>query len=1002
MSTDTSEKGLELLIVRALTGLTDAQILSAPGGGVAEAPVGYGGAGYVLGRSEDYDRDYAVDLPKLLSFIQATQPAAFASLGLATAGPQRLKFLSRVQGEVTKRGIVDVLRKGVAHGPARVELFYGAPSPGNTQAGELWEANIFSVTRQLRYSKSQPGLALDLALLINGLPVATFELKNRLTRQTVDDAVWQYKRDRDPHEPLFQFARCLVHFAVDDQQVMFCTRLAGQDSWFLPFNRGWNGGAGNPPNPHGLKTAYLWDEALSRQSLTDILENYAQRVETRDPRTGHKRAALIFPRYHQLDVVRQLIAHAHAQGAGQRYLIQHSAGSGKSNSIAWLAHQLVGLQRGAAAVFDSVIVVTDRVLLDRQISETIRQFAQVGSIIGHAEGSGQLKGFLQGGKKIVITTVQKFPFVLDDIGDQHRDRRFAILIDEAHSSQGGRTAATMNMALAQAGAEDDGEDPEDRINRIMEARKMLSNASYFAFTATPKNKTLEIFGQPVYAGDVVGRRPFHSYTMKQAIEERFILDVLAAYTTYQGYYNLIKTAEDDPEFDVARAQRKLKGYVEGHDQAIAQKARIMADHFHDQVIKKQKIGGQARAMVVTGSVAAAIAYYQAFRDYLEQRNSPYRAIVAFSGERQVGGVTVSEATLNGFPSGQIAERIQHDPYRFLICADKFQTGYDEPLLHTMYVDKPLAGIKAVQTLSRLNRAHPHKHDTFVLDFFNDADTIEKAFQPYYQTTTLSGETDPNRLHDLKADLDAQQVYDDAAVHRLVELYLGGAARDALEPILEGCVAAYTTALDAEGQIIFKGNAKAFTRAYSFLAAVLPYSNAAWEQLSIFLNFLVPKLPAPEETDFSRGVLEAVDMDSYRVEARATMNIALADQDGEISPISTTAGTEGPEAELDHLSAILRAFNDRFGAVEWKDGDKIRQVIAQELPAKVAADTAYQNAMKNSDEQNARIEHDSALQRAILDGLSDHTELFKQFSDNPQFKRWLGDAIFKATYHATTS
>jgi len=1001
MSTDTSEKGLELLIARALTGLTDAQILSAPVGGVAEAPVGYGGAGYVLGRSENYDRDYAVDLPKLLSFIQSTQPAAFASLGLATAGPQRLKFLSRVRDEVTKRGIVDVLRKGVAHGPARVELFYGAPSPGNARAGELWEANIFSVTRQLRYSKSQPGLALDLALLINGLPVATFELKNRLTRQTVDDAVWQYKRDRDPHEPLFGFARCLVHFAVDDQQVMFCTRLAGQDSWFLPFNRGWNGGAGNPPNPDGLKTAYLWEETLSRQSLTDILENYAQRVETKDPRTGHKRAALIFPRYHQLDVVRRLIDHAHAQGAGQRYLIQHSAGSGKSNSIAWLAYQLVGLERGATPVFDSVIVVTDRVLLDRQISDTIRQFAQVAGIIGHAEGSGQLREFLKGGKKIVITTVQKFPFVLDDIGAEHRDRRFAILIDEAHSSQGGRTAATMNMALAQAGAEDDGEDTEDRINRIMEARKMLSNASYFAFTATPKNKTLETFGYPAPAGDVVRHLPFHSYTMRQAIEERFILDVLAAYTTYQGYYNLIKTAEDDPEFDVARAQRKLKGYVEGHDQAIAQKARIMADHFHDQVIMKQKIGGQARAMVVTGSVAAAIAYYQAFQDYLVERKSPYRAIVAYSGERQVGGVTVSEATLNGFPSGQIAERIQHDPYRFLICADKFQTGYDEPLLHTMYVDKPLAGIKAVQTLSRLNRAYPGKNDTFVLDFFNDAETIREAFAPYYQTTTLSGETDPNRLHDLKADLDAQQVYDDAAVHRLVELYLGGAARDALEPILEGCVEAYTTALDAEGQIIFKGNAKAFTRAYSFLAAVLPYSNAAWERLSIFLNFLVPKLPAPEETDFSRGVLEAVDMDSYRVEARATMTIALADQDGEIGPIATAAGGEGPEAELDHLSAILRAFNDRFGAVEWKDGDKIRQVIAQELPAKVAADTAYQNAMKNSDQQNARIEHDSALQRAILDGLSDHTELFKQFSDNPQFKRWLGDAIFKATYHTTT-
>ena len=996
MTTDTSEKGLELLILRALTGMTDGQILK-PEGITAEDGGKYGGVGYALGRSVDYDRDHAVDLPKLLGFLQGTQPEAFEKLALGTDGPGRLQFLNRLQGEIAKRGIVDVLRKGLEHGPAKVELFYGTPSPGNDKAKALWDANIFSVTRQLRYSKDQTKLALDLALFVNGLPMATFELKNRLTKQTVDDAVQQYKRDRDPRELLFGFARCLVHFAMDDQQVMFCTHLKGKDSWFLPFNKGWNDGAGNPPNLEGMKTDYLWKEVLSREGLTDILENYAQRVEDKDEKTGRKKESLIFPRYHQRDVVRKLIAQAQKDGAGKRYLIQHSAGSGKSNSIAWLAHQLVGLKQGAKPIFDTVVVVTDRVLLDKQIRDTIKQFAQVGSIVGHAERSGQLKEFLQGGKKIVITTVQKFPYVLDDIGNDHRDRKFAILIDEAHSSQGGRTAAQMNMSLSQKG-EEEGEDTEDQINRIMETRKMLSNASYFAFTATPKNKTLQVFGEPYPEGDAVKHRPFHSYTMKQAIQEGFILDVLANYTPYKSLYNLVKTTEDDPEFEAKRAHRKLKSYVEGHEHAVRRKAEIMVDHFHGQVIAKQKIGGQARAMVVTGGIDLAIEYFQAFQAYLVERKSPFRAIVAFSGEREVAGTKVTEATMNGFASALIAEKIQTDPYRFLICADKFQTGYDEPLLHTMYVDKPLSGIKAVQTLSRLNRAHPKKHDTFVLDFQNDSDTIQESFAPYYRTTILSRETDPNKLHDLKRDLDAHQVYNVDAVDQLVTLYLGDADRDKLEPILEACVSIYTHDLDESQQVDFKSKAKTFTRAYTFLASVLPYTNAAWEKLNIFLNFLIPKLPAPVEGDLAVGVLESVDMDSYRAEAQATLTIALADENGEIEPVPTDTGGTPPEPEIDRLSNILKAFNELFGSVEWKDADKIRQIITEEIPVKVAADTAYQNAMKNSDKENARIEHDRALSRVIVGLVSDHTDLFKLFSDNSSFKKWLGDTIFTETYN----
>ncbi|MBE3063600.1 MAG: type I restriction endonuclease subunit R, partial [Spirochaetes bacterium] len=521
-------------------------------------------------------------------------------------------------------------------------------------------------------------------------------------------------------------------------------------------------------------------------------------------------------------------------------------------------------------------------------------------------------------------------------------------------SQGGRTSAAVSMALGTAGAEEDDESIEDKINRLMEAKKLLPNASYFAFTATPKNKTLEIFGEPEPQPDgTVRHHPFHSYTMKQAIQEGFILDVLRHYTPVNSYYKLIKTVEGDPEFDVKRARKKLRRYVEGHDHAI--------------------------------------------RDYLIERKSPYRAIVAFSGDHEYGGAKVTEASLNGFPSSQIADRIQEDPYRFLICADKFQTGYDEPLLHTMYVDKVLSGIKAVQTLSRLNRAHPQKHDVFVLDFMNDADTIQLAFADYYRTTILAEETDPDKLHDLKAVLDGYQIYSTAQIQALVTLYLDGADRDRLDPILDACVAVYREQLDENGQVDFKGNAKAFLRSYGFLAQILPYTSADWEKLSIFLNFLVPKLPAPVEEDLSKGILEAIDMDSYRVEKQAAMQIQLPDADAQIEPVPTSGGGWKPEPELDRLSSILKSFNEQFGNIPWTDADHVHRLITDDIPKRVAADTAYQNAKRNSDRQNARIEHDKALTRVMTDVLKDDTELFKQFMDNESFRRWMTDTVFGLTY-----
>ena len=989
--TDTTERGLERLICAALAGHPCDRSTD---GKVPQVPPGYGGVGWIGANPHDYDPDFCVDFVQLAGFLEETQPGAADSLALHGDGPIRRKFLVRLQREITNRGTIDVLRHGLKHGAHDLDLFYGTPSAGNWQAQERFAQNRFTVARQLRYSRDDAQRALDIALFINGLPVFTFELKNSLTKQTVADAVEQYKRDRNPHEKLFELGRCVAHFAVDESDVRFCTHLKGKASWFLPFNRGWNDGAGNPPNPSGIKTDYLWREVLARESLTDILENYAQVVEAKDEKTGRKKRTQVWPRYQQLDVVRRLLADAASHGAGRCYLIQHSAGSGKSNSIAWLAHQLIRLAKADAPVFDSIIVVTDRRILDRQIGDTIRQYAQVGATVGRAQQSGDLRRFIEAGKKIIISTVQKFPFILDEIGNEQRTRRFAIIVDEAHSSQGGRTSASISAALGTAGEQAEDETYEDQINRVMESRKLLANASYFAFTATPKNKTLEIFGEPDPQPDgVVRHHAFHSYTMKQAIQEGFILDVLEHYTPVASYYRLAKTVEDDPEFDIKKAQKKLRRFVEGHDHAIRLKAEIMVDHFHQQVIAKNKVGGEARAMVVTNGIERAIQYFHAIRDYMQERKSQFRAVVAFSGEPEFGGRKVTEASLNGFSSGQIAQKIQKDPYRFLVCADKFQTGYDEPLLHTMYVDKTLSGIKAVQTLSRLNRAHPKKHDVFVLDFLNDADTIRDAFADYYRATILAGETDPDKLHDLQADLDAAQIYSPEQIDDLVGRYLDGADRDQLDPILDVCAAVYVNDLDEDAQVDFKGKAKAFVRTYGFLSCVLPYTNAAWEKRSIFLNFLIPKLPAPQEEDLSKGILDAIDMDSYRVEKRAVQQILLSDDNAAIEPVPLSGGGHLPEPELERLSNILREFNDLFGAIAWGDTDRVQQMVTETIPSRVAEDAAFKNARQNSDEENARIEHGKALTRVMTALIKDDAELFKQFMDNDSFKRWMTETVF---------
>lgn len=979
MATDISETGLEKMISGYLVEKN----------------------GYELGKAAEFSKEYALDEERVLRFLQATQPDKVKTAHIVDSDHERNKFFVCLRKKLGETGVIDVLRNGFRYLAYKFDLYYSTPSEQNSMAQELYAQNIFSVTRQVTYSKDFPRLALDLVIFINGLPVVTFELKNRLTKQNTEDAVNQYMNDRDPKELIFQFKRCAVHFAVDDNEIKMCTRLCGKSSWFLPFNKGNNDGAGNPPNPNGLKTDYLWKEILTKASLSNIIENYSQVVEKIDRKTQKVIGeTMIFPRYHQLMVVRRLLADTLRNAIGKRYLIQHSAGSGKSNSIAWLAYQLVKLEKAGKTIFDSIIVVTDRVNLDKQIRDTIRQFMQEKSVVGWADDSATLGTLLGTGKKIIITTIHKFPFILSSIGTENKDKQFAIIIDEAHSSQTGSLFAKMNMAMSGTVSEE-GEDIEDQINKLIEGHRMVRNANYYAFTATPKNKTLEMFGDAVPQPDGSIRHvAFHTYSMRQAIQERFIMDVLEHYTPVSSFYRIVKRSEDDPLFDNDKAQAKLRAYVEGDRTTIHHKAAIMVEHFHTNVISKGKIGGQARAMVVTASIERAIDYYFEICRLLKERGSQYQAIVAFSGEKELplkykeyGKMT--EVSLNGFPSAEIEDRFRTDPYRFLIVANKFQTGYDEPLLHTMYVDKTLTDIKAVQTLSRLNRAHPKKRDTFVLDFANHPEDIKTSFQRYYKSTELASETDPNKLNDLIVELEKHQVYVSDDIERLVALFLGTSDREMIDPILDKCVENYK-GLNTEAQVKFKSSAKAFIRTYAFLAAILPFGSAEWEKLSIFLNLLIHKLPTPEGDDYTEGLLDAVDFNSYKNTIQEEQRIILDNEKAEVQPIPIGKSSGIVSPDLQSLTTILEEFNMRFGNIPWTDSDRVRQQIAA-IPNEVARNEAYQNAIRNSDREVARIESDKALMAIILNSMASGLELYKEYQDNPSFQRWLQEFVFERTY-----
>lgn len=999
--TDTSEKGLQRLIVKELV---EKQ-------------------GYVESASNVFDREFGLNPGQLLEFIARSQPDAHALIQKKGARA----FFSRVDDKLKQEGIVETLRKGVKFVEQAVALFY--PQPGsvhNPKDQTRYEANIFAVTPELVYANDNQN-RLDLVIFLNGLPIITLELKNAFTQQAVQQAIKQYKHDRSPKDTIFHFARCLVHFAVDTDLVYMTTELKGAATQFLPFNKGQNDGqpyppfgAGNPLNPNGLKTAYLWEEILTKTSLSNIIEKYVQLVSDPDPDTKKKKRKLVFPRYHQLTVVRKLLQHAKAHGVGPRYLIQHSAGSGKSNSITWLAHQLVGLydQSNQHPLFDSVVVVTDRTVLDKQIRENIKQFAQVKRLVEAITGnandiklldpsetsfskSTHMRLALAHNKRVIICTVQTFPFVLKAVQDMSA-KRIAFIIDEAHSSQSGDAAASMNalfadQTLIDLPKDEDGQiSTEDLLNYLIEQRKMLKNASYFAFTATPKNKTLETFGVRQPDGQFY---PFHTYSMQQAIEEEFILDVLQNYTTYQSYYKLRKddAADETQEYETKKAQKQLKSYVEGHELAIAAKARIMIDHFHAHV--RHLIDHKARAMVITKSIEAAMKYKDAFDAYLAEIRSPYKAIVAFSGQKAhyQTGENMDEAAMNRFPDGNndIPKQFKTEPYRFLIVANKYQTGFDEPLLHTMYVDKELSDVQAVQALSRLNRAYkPYKTDTFVLDFYNAAEDIEKAFAPYYTTTVLSRETDVNKLNDLQDALDKPQVYAPEDVREFFEAYYPKADRSRLDPIIDRVKANFEHDLDQDAQIDFKSNAKSFVRTYAYLSKLLDFNKPYWEELWLLLKHLIPHLwIAADEPD--ENILAAVEMDSYRVHRIATTNIRVGES-GPLEPIPVSLGGGLVAPEYDTLEHILAAFHQRFGNIPWGDGvdaDEAATLLAAKIPETLEAKRDVVASIQHSDPDNARITSDQALLDLMQTLLYTHTGVYKKFMTDPDFKQRYQEFVF---------
>ena len=971
MTNQTNEAALESLIEKALLGKD-----------------------YTQGAPLDFDREFALDRVQFWGFLEATQPKELDKLR-GRPNWQRL-VLERLSKKIKKDTVLAVLKKGLDVDDAHFDLLYRRPyNDLNPEVALTYESNRFSVTRQIHYSDTDSFKSVDMVLFVNGLALITLELKNPWTGQNVHHAIKQY-RDRNHQEPLFEFGRCLVHFAVDPHEAYMCTQLAGADSNFLPFNLGFACGKGNPPNPYGLKTAYLWEEVLLPHSLSNILEQFAKYTSFKDRKTGLLKRSLIFPRYHQLDVVRGLLQTIQTEGIGKTYLIHHSAGSGKSNSITWLAHQLVELydQSGTRNLFDSVVVVTDRRVLDTQLKDNIRLFSETRNVVAHAESAAELKVHLELGKKIIITTIQKFPFIIDGIADL-TDRAFGVIIDEAHSSQSGSASDKLNATLGHENDEEP-EDIQDKILAAMKARQMSRNASYFAFTATPKAATLERFGRADASGKF---KPFHLYSMKQAIQEGFILDVLEKYTTYKSYYEVRKSVDDNPLFDTAKAQKQLKAFVEASPGTIVVKARIMVDHFLSNVVQAKKLKGKAKAMVITRNIECAIRYYLAIRAALKEAGDPFQVMVAFSGEKLVDGISYTEEALNGISAADLPEEFEKDHNRILVVANKYLTGFDQPMLHTMYVDKKLQGVLAVQALSRLNRCNwkLDKRDTFVLDFCNGVDEIKKAFDDFYTSTTLGQPTDVNVLHDLKDTLDAFGIYDQTEVKTFNELFFAKAEPDQLHPLMDAVAARFEADLDEVQRIDFKIKAKQFVKIYAQVAAILPFQNAPWEMLHWFLKFLIPKLKVIDPNQHVLDeILDSVDLSTYGLErSKLELKIALDDDEAELDPQNPNLrGAHQVEGEKNLLEEIVRAFNERYFSGSDLGGDS-EKVTLFNVARNVLQHPDYLTQVKgNADQQNAGLARAKLVGAAVLTERKRSMEFYKRYASDPDFKRDLEAMVLR--------
>jgi len=1004
MASQTNEQALEAAIEKALTGISSEELKD---GKTKESD----GACYESGSPVDFDMHYAIDQRLFWEFLEKTQKEELDKFKKNNASDWQRKIYERFDRLIKKNGILHLLKKGLSIDDAFFNLMYPAPLASSSEMVQKnFESNIFSCTRQVRYSETNPLQEIDMVLFINGIPLVTMELKNPWTGQNARyHGQKQYRTDRDINQPLLNFARCLVHMAVDTDEIYMTTKLAGDKTFFLPFNKGHNNGKGNPSNPNGHKSAYLWEEIFTKESIANIIQHFVRLDGTsKDPL---EKRTLFFPRYHQLNVVRKLVNHASINGVGQTYLIQHSAGSGKSNSITWAAYQLIetypisaevkGSQGVEHPLFDSVIVVTDRRLLDKQIRDNIREFSEVKNIVAPAYKSSELKSALENGKKIIITTIQKFPFIIDGISDLS-EKRFAVIIDEAHSSQSGAAHDNMNRAMGKSD-EEEPEDAQDLIIQTMKSRKMRGNASYLAFTATPKNITLQKFGKEQSDGTFA---PFHLYSMKQAIEEGFILDVLANYTTYKSYYEIEKSILENPEFDSKKAQKKLRSYVESSQQTIDIKAEIMLEHFIPQIVNAKKLKGKAKGMVVTQSVESAIRYYKAINRLLEAQGNPFKAIIAFSGKKEIDGVEYSEADMNGFSDNDTKDMfdknyvgdqkptgVNEDKYRLLVVANKYLTGFDQPKLCAMYVDKKLEGVLCVQALSRLNRSAPKygkkTEDLFILDFFNSTDEIKEAFDPFYTATSLSKATDINVLHELKDALDEVAVYEWLEVEEFIKRFFNNEDAQNLSPIIDTAVARFDSELELEHEdkADFKIKAKQFVKIYGQMAAIMTFEVLVWEKLYWFLKFLIPKLKVVDpDSDAIDSLLESVDLTSYGLQrVKLNQKIVLDESEAVLDPQNPNPRGAHGEPVKDLLEEIVRTFNERWfqGWTATPEEQRVKFVnIADSVRNHPDFEAKYKN---NSDPHTRELAFEKMLREIMLQRRKEELELYKLYANDPSFK-----------------